>query len=81
MSSQPSGRAEPAQVPEQLAFIGGSGRSGSTMLDLLLGNSPYVQSTGEIMRLSLYARTAQPCTCGALLQDCEFWSRVQAEGQ
>lgn len=62
----------------QLVFIGGAGRSGSTLLDLLLNNNPHIQSVGEIHRLNHYARTDQEtCTCGRNVMACPFWLEVQ----
>ncbi len=64
----------------RLLYIAGSGRCGSTLLDLLLNNHPLVQSLGEVHRLCLYARTrAETCTCGADVLDCPFWSSIEAE--
>jgi len=69
-------------VEGRLVFIAGSGRSGSTLLDLLLNNSPQVQSVGEVHRLNWYARTnREPCTCGQPVMECPFWLRVQAQAQ
>ena len=67
-------------MAENLIYVGGSGRSGSTLLDLLLNNSSEVQSLGEVHRLNWYARTdKEPCTCGAPVFECPFWLQVQAE--
>ena len=61
-----------------VAYIAGSGRSGSTMLDLLLSSNPAVQGTGEFHRLSVYARdNLEPCTCGCPVALCPFWLKVQ----
>lgn len=69
-------------MDELLVYIGGSGRSGSTLLDLLLGNSSQVQSLGEFHRISWYARTNhEPCTCGASVSECPFWARIEALGR
>ncbi len=66
----------------QLIYVAGSGRSGSTLLDLLLNNSPHVQTAGEVHRLNWYARTnKEPCTCGKPVIECPFWLSVQAEAQ
>jgi len=64
-----------------LAYVGGSERCGSTLLDLILNNSPHVQSVGEVSRLCWYAQTnREPCTCGTPVSECEFWRRVEVEG-
>jgi hypothetical protein len=64
---------------KRLVYIVGSGRSGSTLLDLLLNNSKWVQSLGEVHKLSLYARTEGSCTCGLPVSQCPFWLKVAAE--
>jgi len=62
----------------RLLYIVGSGRSGSTLLDLLLNNSPFIQSVGEMSSLSSHARTdAEKCTCGAAITQCSFWRAVE----
>ena len=67
-------------MAKQLVYIGGAGRSGSTLLDMLMGNSPLVQSVGEVHRLSWYARTdRESCTCGESVTTCPFWGRVESE--
>lgn len=65
---------------KRLIYIGGSGRSGSTLLDMLLSNHPDIQSVGEIHRLNLYARDInERCTCGESILDCSFWQKVEKE--
>jgi len=72
----------PLATTGQLVFIGGAGRSGSTLLDLLLNNNPHIQSVGEIHRLNHYARTNQEtCTCGKNVMECPFWLEVQQEAE
>lgn len=61
-----------------LVYIGGTGHSGSTLLDLLLNNHSMIQSTGEIHRLNHYARgNLEPCTCGQPVAECPFWLDVE----
>jgi hypothetical protein len=67
-----------------LILIGSSGHSGSTLLDLMLGNHSQVSSAGEMNRLSLFADD-RVCACGSTVSECEYWDRVlrqiaQAEG-
>lgn len=65
---------------QAVVFIGGSGRSGSTLIDLLLNNHPLVQSVGEVHRLNLYAReNSEPCTCGSPVSTCPFWLEVEED--
>jgi len=65
-------------MDRRLIFIGGSGRSGSTLLDLILNNHQQVQSVGEVSKIGRYARTnKEPCTCGHPVIDCPFWQQVE----
>lgn len=70
--------APPSSVrPLPVLFIGGAGRSGSTLLDRLLGQVPGVVSVGEISNIwETGFRFNYPCGCGALFADCPFWQQV-----
>lgn len=57
-------------------YIMGSGRSGSTILDILLGNSSQIESVGELA-FALSRANQENCSCGRSLSDCEFWLRVR----
>ena len=60
-----------------IIYIMGRGHSGSTTLDLVLGNHPEAVTAGEItngFRVPDY-----PCTCGATLDECPFWGPVRRE--
>ena len=63
-------------------YIMGRGRSGSTILDILLGNSRQIESIGELT-FGLSRADDDPCSCGARVSDCAFWrevrSRLEAE--
>ena len=61
----------------QLIYIAGHGRSGSTLLDVLLGNLPHVFGTGELR--SLFRRFPEEgvhCSCCTPLSQCSFWRSV-----
>jgi hypothetical protein len=61
-------------------FIAGMGRSGSTLLDRLLGGAEGVCSVGELRWIwSLGFRDNQLCGCGERFRDCPFWRAVVAE--
>ena len=68
-----SGNAPPAT----LVMIASAGHSGSTLLDLLLGNHPRVSGAGEMNRLTLYA-SDRMCACGATVTNCSYWNQVRA---
>ena len=59
----------------QIIYIMGRGHSGSTILDLLLGNAENVESVGEL--LSGMGRLDSQCSCGAKIKNCEFWTNVR----
>lgn len=56
--------------------------SGSTILDILLGNTGAVAGVGQLV--SDMGKPDNPCACGATIRDCLFWrevrARVEAEG-
>lgn len=73
-------RTEPSSQPVKVIYIMGSGRSGSTVLDMALGSLPGAVSTGELA--NLYVKTdfdREYCSCGNLLASCRFWGKVLAE--
>ncbi len=55
-------------------YIAGYGRSGSTVLDVLLGGHPRVVSVGELVFLgSDWLCEDRKCACGELYENCPFW--------
>lgn len=65
------------QVSEfRIVYVAGYGRSGSTLLDVLLDNNPGVFGAGEIRRLWPELESDGTCTCGKRYSRCEFWCRV-----
>ena len=64
----------------KVVYVGGLGRSGSTLLDRMLGQLPGVVSVGEvreIWRRGLIENRL--CGCGVPYGDCEFWTAVGKE--
>ncbi len=59
----------------KIVYIGGATNSGSTLLDLLLGNHPEVTGGGELHRLMLNPES-RLCSCGEPLADCPYWSNI-----
>ena len=59
-----------------MIYIAGYGRSGSTILDVLLGNHPDIFGAGELNKLFVLHRQADVCSCGSPLRACEFWRAV-----
>ncbi len=78
MSGGAQEMAAPQSVPNQrVLFIAGAGRSGSTLLDIVLGNHPAIESVGELSKLVPSALLRhEPCACGARGDECAFWREV-----
>lgn len=71
----------PTASHPQIVYIGGSIRSGTTILSMLLGANPGMAAIGEIQlifRLLLETNHQLKCSCGEYIQDCPFWSEVFA---
>ncbi|MGB3223294.1 MAG: sulfotransferase [Desulforhopalus sp.] len=66
-------------IENQLLYIAGSGRSGSTLLDMLLSRHTGIAALGEVHRLYMNLRNhtdSHKCTCGKFVQDCLYWEGV-----
>lgn len=69
--------APPASPPTVVAYVGGAGRSGSTLLALLLGQMPGFVAAGGVGNLwERGLRQNYLCGCGVAFEDCAFWTRV-----
>lgn len=69
--------AAPSPTQASLVIIASAGHSGSTLLDLLLGNQPMISGAGEMNRLTLHAPD-RVCACGATVTNCSYWNQVRA---
>ena len=71
-----------------IIFIASASRSGSTLLDQILGHAEGACSVGELRRLNDFANlnfefirdpaNQKGCTCGKKISECPFWSEVEA---
>jgi Sulfotransferase domain len=71
---------EDERVPPRIVFIVGMGRSGTTLLELLLGRLSGWVAGGELSRY--WHGESIPgwvCGCGRLLAECDFWRQVGAD--
>ncbi|HEU0102870.1 MAG TPA: hypothetical protein VFR07_11185 [Mycobacteriales bacterium] len=67
----------PSRAPVRVAFIGATGRSGSTLLSRVLGSVPGVCSVGELHWLWSYGvQRDRACGCGQPFSRCPFWTGV-----
>jgi hypothetical protein len=61
-------------------YIGGHGRSGSTILAQTLGQLPGFVNVGELWQIWYRGlRNNERCGCGQLFHSCEFWKAVGDE--
>jgi hypothetical protein len=61
----------------RVLFLGGLGRSGTTLVERLLGELPGVCALGEVVHLwQRDLRDDERCGCGARFSACTFWKRV-----
>src|SRR3954453_5871316 len=61
----------------RVLFIGGLGRSGSTLIDRILGQTPGVCSVGELVFLWDRALSSNElCGCGERFRACPFWKEI-----
>jgi hypothetical protein len=64
----------------RVLFVGGLGRSGSTLLDRMLGQVDGVWPVGELVHLwERGLKDNNLCGCGERFRDCPFWRRVGEE--
>jgi hypothetical protein len=61
----------------RVLYLGGLGRSGTTLVERLLGELPSVCALGEIVHLwQRDILNDERCGCGARFSACTFWRRV-----
>lgn len=64
----------------QILYIGGSQRSGSTLLDRMLAQLPLHVSVGELVHIwERGLRKNELCGCGQRFRECDFWAAVGDE--
>ncbi len=72
-----STRQPPTPERPVVVYLGGSGRSGSTLLERLLGAVDGVTTLGEVVHLPARGLVeGETCACGLTLDRCPFWSGV-----
>jgi hypothetical protein len=72
----PSTRAA-RQGPVKLIYVAGYGRSGTTLLDIALGEHPAIMGAGEVTTLARHVwDRGEYCACGARVRDCPQWRAI-----
>jgi sulfotransferase family protein len=71
-------RVTPAEGPVVL-YIGGEGRSGSTLLSAMLGQYPGLLPVGELRGIWQAVLTNELCGCGNPFGECMVWQHVGAQ--
>jgi hypothetical protein len=59
----------------KILYIGGTGRTGSTLLEKLLGQDEGWFAAGELTFLWRFLDTGR-CSCGLALRDCAVWTEI-----
>ncbi len=64
--------------PIRVIYVVGAGRSGSTLLDTILGNHEYIESVGELINSPrAWSNPDEYCACGIQAGVCDFWRQVR----
>ncbi|WP_199747625.1 sulfotransferase [Actinomadura sp. WAC 06369] len=64
-------------APVRVLFIGALGRSGTTLIERLLGELPGTVSLGEVVHLwERGVGAGEQCGCGVPFPECPFWGKV-----
>ncbi len=73
-------RSIPSEKLPRIIYIMGSGRSGTTILEVLLSNSPGVAGVGEVTHIFRDGYiNGDVCACGSDVSECELWSTVRRQ--
>ncbi|WP_254302401.1 sulfotransferase family protein [Sphingobium chlorophenolicum] len=80
-----AGRTTEAAAPAaergaiRLIYVAGYGRSGTTLLDIALGEHPAIMGAGEVTTLARHVwDRGEYCACGARVRDCPEWKAIVA---
>ena len=70
-------RTSEGEIVTRVIYLGGLGRSGTTLLERMLGALPGVCALGEVVHLwQRDVRDDERCGCGQAFSACDFWRVV-----
>jgi Sulfotransferase family len=73
-------RQHDQSAPVTVLYVGGTGRSGTTLLERILGQAPNFCAVGELGFLwERGLRGNERCACGERFDACPFWTQVGKE--
>lgn len=61
---------------KNILYLLGSGRSGTTLLATILNSTNDISTSGELHQFYTYLIDKSACSCGAIVNECDFWSHV-----
>lgn len=78
----PIERFRATTAPVKVIYIAGYGRSGTTLLDIALGEHPAIMGGGEIATLARHVwANGEYCACGASVRACLLWRGIVEDWQ
>ncbi|WP_276390814.1 sulfotransferase [Eudoraea chungangensis] len=63
----------------KVIYCMGSGRSGSTLMSIILGNHPKISGPGEIYTIHRLKEENFSCSCGERVEECTYWASILEE--
>ncbi len=60
----------------KVIYVAGSGRTGSTLLAMVLAKAQGGFNVGQLRDLTYALLQKESCSCGALVSECPIWSKV-----
>ncbi len=61
---------------KNILYLLGSGRSGTTLLATILNSTNTISTSGELHQFYTYLLDKSECSCGVIVNECEFWNLV-----
>jgi len=63
----------------KIIYIMGYGRSGSTLLDIILGDNEEIVTTGALDNYHVWIDKNLKCACGKNMKSCFYWRKVSKD--